>query len=388
MANKNKTKKFSFFLNGKFDYSILIVTLLLLSMGLIMLLSASAPKSFSENGNSYEYIMKQGFVACVGLVLMIALSKIDYRIYRKLKWLIYIGFVVLLIIVGFVGIGENGAKRWINILGFSFQPSEFAKVGFIIFYASLLSDMKEKNKIKKIVPGFVFPLMFLLPVAYAVFVLQNHFSATFIMAAITCVQMFVAGSMLRYFLGVGLVGVGSIALYVLKGIASGETNNFRLGRIETWLNIEADLTGSGWQINQSLYAIGSGGLFGLGLGNSKQKYSYLPEPQNDFIFAVLAEELGYIGSIFVIILFALFVWRGIVIAIKAEDNFGTLIAIGITTMIGLQALINIAVVTNTIPVTGMPLPFFSYGGSAMLADLMAVGILLSISRNSKKTSSK
>ncbi len=388
MANKNKTKKFSFFLNGKFDYSILIVTLLLLSMGLIMLLSASAPKSFSENGNSYEYIMKQGFVACVGLVLMIALSKIDYRIYRKLKWLIYIGFVVLLIIVGFVGIGENGAKRWINILGFSFQPSEFAKVGFIIFYASLLSDMKEKNKIKKFVPGFVFPLMFLLPVAYAVFVLQNHFSATFIMAAITCVQMFVAGSMLRYFLGVGLVGVGGIALYVLKGIASGETNNFRLGRIETWLNIEADLTGSGWQINQSLYAIGSGGLFGLGLGNSKQKYSYLPEPQNDFIFAVLAEELGYIGSIFVIILFALFVWRGIVIAIKAEDNFGTLIAIGITTMIGLQALINIAVVTNTIPVTGMPLPFFSYGGSAMLADLMAVGILLSISRNSKKTSSK
>ena len=388
MANKNKTKKFSFFLNGKFDYSILIVTLLLLSMGLIMLLSASAPKSFSENGNSYEYIMKQGLVAGVGLVLMIALSKIDYRIYRRLKWVIYIGFVVLLIVVGFVGIGENGAKRWINIFGFSFQPSEFAKVGFIIFYASLLSDMKEKNKIKKFVPGFVFPLMFLLPVAYAVFILQNHFSATFIMAAITCVQMFVAGSMLRYFLGVGLVGVGGIALYILKGIASGETDSFRLGRIETWLNIEADLTGAGWQINQSLYAIGSGGLFGLGLGNSKQKYSYLPEPQNDFIFSVLAEELGFIGSIFVIILFALFVWRGIIIAIKAEDNFGTLIAIGITTMIGLQALINIAVVTNTIPVTGMPLPFFSYGGSAMLADLMAVGILLSISRNSKKSNIK
>lgn len=388
MANKNKTKKFSFFLNGKFDYSILIVTLLLLSMGLIMLLSASAPKSFSENGNSYEYIMKQGLVAGVGLVLMIALSKIDYRIYRRLKWVIYIGFVILLIVVGFVGIGENGAKRWINIFGFSFQPSEFAKVGFIIFYASLLSDMKEKNKIKKFVPGFVFPLMFLLPVAYAVFILQNHFSATFIMAAITCVQMFVAGSMLRYFLGVGLVGVGGIALYILKGIASGETDSFRLGRIETWLNIEADLTGAGWQINQSLYAIGSGGLFGLGLGNSKQKYSYLPEPQNDFIFSVLAEELGFIGSIFVIILFALFVWRGIIIAIKAEDNFGTLIAIGITTMIGLQALINIAVVTNTIPVTGMPLPFFSYGGSAMLADLMAVGILLSISRNSKKSNIK
>ena len=154
------------------------------------------------------------------------------------------------------------------------------------------------------------------------------------------------------------------------------------------INIEENLTTTGWQINQSLYAIGSGGLFGLGLGNSRQKYLYLPEPQNDFIFAVLAEELGFIGSIFVIILFALFVWRGIIIAIKAEDNFGTLIAIGITTMIGLQALINIAVVTNTIPVTGMPLPFFSYGGSAMLANLMAVGILLSVSRNSKKENTK
>ena len=388
MTRKNKTKKFSFFLNGRFDYSILIITLLLLSMGLIMLLSASAPKSFSESGNSYDYIVKQGLVAGIGLFLMIALSKIDYRIFRKLKWVIYVVCVVLLIIVGFVGIGENGAKRWIVIVGFSFQPSEFAKIGLIIFYASLLCDIKEKNKIKKFVPGFVYPLMFLLPIAYAVFILQNHFSATFIMAAITCVQMFVAGSMLRYFLGVGLVGVGGIALYILKGIASGQTDSFRLERIETWLNIEADLTGAGWQINQSLYAIGSGGLFGLGLGNSKQKYSYLPEPQNDFIFSVLAEELGFIGSIFVIILFALFVWRGIVIAIKAEDHFGTLIAIGITTMIGLQALINMAVVTNTIPVTGMSLPFFSYGGSAMLADLIGVGFLLSISRNSKKSGSK
>ena len=388
MTRKNKTKKFSFFLNGRFDYSILIVTLLLLSMGLIMLLSASAPKSFAENGNSYDYIIKQGLVAVIGLVFMFALSKVDYRIYRKLKWVIYVACVILLIVVGFVGIGENGAKRWIVIFGFSFQPSEFAKIGLIIFYAAILSDMKEKNKIKKFVPGFVYPLMFLLPIAYAVFILQNHFSATFIMAAITCVQMFVAGSMFRYFLGIGLLGIGGGALYILKGIASGETDSFRLGRIETWLNIEADLTGAGWQINQSLYAIGSGGLFGVGLGNSKQKYSYLPEPQNDFIFSVLAEELGFIGSIFVIILFALFVWRGIIIAMKAEDTFGSLIAIGITTMIGLQALINIAVVTNTIPVTGMPLPFFSYGGSAMLADLMAVGILLSISRNNKKTENK
>ena len=384
MTSKSKGKKFSLFINGNFDYPILIVTLLLLSMGLIMLLSASTPKSFSEYGNSYNYIMKQGIVAGVGLVLMIALSKVDYRIYRKLKWLIYIGFVVLLVLVGFIGTGANGARRWINILGFSFQPSEFAKVGFILFYASLLSDMKEQSRIKKFIPGFIYPLIWLLPVIFAIYKLQNHFSATFIIIAITLVQMFVAGTQFKFFVGTGVVGVCGVLAYVLKSMASGNSDGFRMGRIQTWLNIEADLTGTGWQINQSLYAIGSGGLFGLGLGNSKQKYLYLPEPQNDFIFAVLAEELGFIGSVFVILLFALFVWRGIIIAIKAEDYFGTLIAIGITTMIGLQALINIAVVTNTIPVTGMPLPFFSYGGSAMLADLIAVGILLSVSRNSKK----
>ena len=200
MASKSKEKKFSFFINGKFDYPILIVTLLLLSMGLIMLLSASAPKSFSEYGNSYNYIMKQGIVAGVGLVGMIILSKVDYRIYKKLKWLIYIGVVVLLILVGFVGTGAKGARRWINILGFSFQPSEFAKIGFILFYASLLTDMKEQNRIKKIVPGFIYPLILLLPVVFAVYKLQNHFSATFIIGAITCVQMFSAGTLLRYFL--------------------------------------------------------------------------------------------------------------------------------------------------------------------------------------------
>ncbi len=391
MTKKNKTKKISLFLNGKFDYSTLIITLLLLSIGLIMLLSASAPKSRSESetGSSYDYIIKQGIVAVGGLFALIVLSKVDYRIYKKFSWIIYFGLIILLVLVGFVGIGEGGAKRWINIFGFfTFQPSEFAKVGFIIFYASILSDMKEKNKIKKFVPGFVYPLIFLLPIIYAIFILQNHFSATFVIVAITIVQMFVAGSSFKYFLASGTVGIIGILGYILKNIASGTAENFRMGRIDTWLHIDtAELTGDAWQINQSLYAIGSGGLFGVGLGNSKQKYLYLPEPHNDFIFSVLAEELGFVGCVIVIALFALFVWRGIVIAIKAEDNFGTLVAIGITTMIGLQALINIAVVTNTIPVTGMSLPFFSYGGSAMLADLIAVGILLSVSRNGKKSNS-
>ena len=384
----NKSKKFSLFSNRKMDYSILIITLLLLCIGLIMLLSASAPTSLSETGNnSYKYFSKQAGIAVVGLIGMAFFSKIDYKIFRKFKWIIYVVCIAVLVAVGFFGKGEGGAKRWISVFGFTFQPSEFAKVGFIFFYASLLSDMKEKNKIRKIVPGFIFPLIFLGPIIYSIFILQNHFSATLIICAITAVQMFVAGSLFRYFLGTGAIGAMGVALYIVKKMGAQEST-FRVGRIQTWLNIESDLTGTGWQINQSLYAIGSGGLFGLGLGNSKQKYLYLPEPHNDFIFAVLAEELGFFGCAIVIILFALFVWRGIVIAIKADDNFGTLIAIGITTMIGLQALINIAVVTNTIPVTGMPLPFFSYGGSAMLVDLIAVGILLSVSRSQKNVKDK
>ena len=387
---KKKTKKFGLFINGKFDYMLVIITLLLLGIGLIILLSASAPTALSEvdkngNSNSYKYLIKQGLMAVAGLFAMVVLSKIDYRIYRKLKWPIYIGCIAILVAVGFVGKGEGGAKRWIAIAGFTFQPSEFAKVGFVLFFASLLSDMKEKNKIKKLVPGFLFPLVFLIPVIISVYKLQNHFSATFLICAITLVQMFVAGSSLKYFFAVGAAGVAGVSALLVKMMSSGESLkelSFRFSRIQTWLDLEsAELTGEAWQITNSLYAIGSGGLFGL--GKSKQKYLYLPEPQNDFIFAILAEELGFFGCIIVIILFATFIWRGIVIAIKAEDNFGTLIAIGLTTMIGLQALINIAVVTNTIPVTGMPLPFFSYGGSAMLADLIAVGILLSVSRNGK-----
>ena len=381
----NKEKKFSLVLNKKFDYSILIITLLLLSIGLIMLLSASAPTSLSETGdNSYQYVTKQGIMAIAGLFAMIIFSKFDYRIFKKFKWLIYAVCIAFLVAVGFVGTGAGGARRWINIAGFSFQPSEFAKVGFILFFAALLTELREKNKLKKIVPGIIFPLIFLIPVVISVYGLQNHFSATFIICAITVVQMFVAGSNTKYMVGGGVLCVIAVLVIIIQSSISGAEGGFRSERIQTWLDIEsASLTGEGWQINQSLYAIGSGGLFGLGLGNSRQKYLYLPEPQNDFIFAVLAEELGFFGCVIVILLFALFIWRGIVIAMKSQDMFGTLVAIGLTTMIGLQALINIAVVTNTIPVTGMPLPFFSYGGSAMLADLIAVGILLSVSRNRK-----
>ena len=279
---------------------------------------------------------------------------------------------------------QVGARRWINIAGFNFQPSEFAKIGFILFFASILSDVKEHGKMKTYKYGFIYPMVFMVPIVGAIFVLQNHFSATFIIGVVTVVQMFVAGTKMSHFLFTGLAGgaLGAIGLIIKNGELSLGTG-FRSSRIQTWLDPFSDPTGDGWQIIQSLYAIGSGGLFGVGLGNSKQKYLYLPEPHNDFIFAVLAEELGFVGSVVVIILFTIFVWRGVIIAMRAQDNFGCLIAIGIVTMLGLQAMINIAVVTGTIPVTGMPLPFFSYGGTSLIANLIAVGILLNISRTAK-----
>lgn len=387
---KSKGKKFGLLLSGKFDIALIIITILLLCIGLTILLSASAPTSLSESGSSYKYLSKQAIVAVMGVFALVIVSKIDYRIFRKFKWPIYILCIVVLVIVGLTGLEEGGGKRWISIFGFSFQPSEFAKVGFILFYASLLSDIKEKGKTKKFILGFLLPIVLLGPIVFSIFILQNHFSATFIISAITLVQMFVAGcaivSEIRWLLPIGVCG-GGIVAYIIRiaTLPVSGSADFRFTRIRTWLKLEeSNLTGEAWQITQSLYAIGSGGLFGVGLGNSKQKYLYLPEPQNDFVFAVLAEELGFFGCAMVILLFVLFVWRGIVISIKAQDNFGTLIGIGITVMIGLQALVNIAVVTNTIPVTGMPLPFFSYGGSAMLADLVAVGFLLSVSRNSKQ----
>lgn len=377
-------KKFNLFTKGSVDYTIWITVMILVAFGLIMVLSASAPSALSETGDSYKYIKRQAISAIIGLVAMMACSKVDYHIFRKLKWIIYIVFIGLLILVGFVGIDAGGARRWINIAGFNFQPSEFAKIGFILFFASILSDVKEHGKIKTYRYGFIYPLVFMIPIVGSILILQNHFSATFIIAVVTVVQMFVAGTRLSYFIFTGLVGgAAGAGLLVWKNGGLTLGTDFRSSRIQTWFDPFSDPTGDGWQIIQSLYAIGSGGLFGVGLGNGKQKYLYLPEPHNDFIFAVLAEELGFFGCVAVILLFTIFVWRGIVIAMKAKDNFGCLIAIGVVTMLGLQAIINIAVVTGTMPVTGMPLPFFSYGGTALMANLMAVGILLNISRTAK-----
>jgi cell division protein FtsW len=275
----------------------------------------------------------------------------------------------------------DGAKRWISLGFISFQPSELAKIGLIVFYATLLT--KNKERLGEMWGGFFYPLMFLLPVIAILVGVQNHLSATILIILIIAVMMLMAGSKLRYFLTFGTIGAvtGLGALFAYAKITG--KGMFRITRLITFLDPFADVSDTGWQIVQSLYAIGSGGLFGVGLGSSTQKYLYLPEAHNDFIFSIIAEELGFLGCAFVIILFALFIWRGILISIKAPDMYGSLLAAGITTMVGLQAIINIAVVTSSMPNTGMPLPFFSYGGTSLLILMASVGVLLNISRASK-----
>ena len=354
---KKKEKKFSAFANKPFDFILCITILLLLALGIIMVLSASSPSSLAESGNSYAYVAKQAGFGMLGIVAMLVISKIDYRFYKKYYKIAYIVAIVLLILVLIPGVGKkiNGARRWMNI-GTSFQPSEAVKILLIGFYAGMLS--KNKDKLGKFGEGFLYHLILLGPIILLL-LLEPHLSASIVIIGIVSIMMIIAGCKFKHFISSGL----TLGVPALVGLIALEP--YRLQRFVTFLDPWKDKQGDGWQVIQSLYAIGSGGLFGSGLGESKQKYLYIPEPHNDFIFAVLAEELGFIGCALVIILFAIFIWRGILIAMRAPDMFGSLLAVGITTLVGLQAIINIAVVTSSMPATGMPLPFFSYGGTAL-----------------------
>ena len=366
-------KKSKLILKNPLDFTLLITVFILLGLGIITVLSASSPTALAETGNSYKYLIKQMEAAVIGIFLMFVASKIDYKLWQKNYKIIYCICMILLLAVCALGREAGGAKRWLDMGFLSFQPSEVAKVGVIIFYSAWLTKNKEKLNTFKY--GFVYPLSWLLIPIFFILILQNHFSATLVICMLAAILMILAGCKIRYFI---FVGIPLAALGIFAIIVAGQ--GFRMQRILTFFDPWQDIKGKGWQIVQSLYAIGSGGLFGVGLGESKQKYLYIPEPHNDFIFAVLAEELGFIGCAIVIILFAILIWRGITIAMKAPDMFGSLLAAGITSMIAIQVLVNIAVVTASMPVTGMALPFFSYGGTALIITLTSIGILLSVSR--------
>ncbi len=355
------------------DIPFMVLVLLLLGVGLTMLYSASYAQSEYDTGYtmSTKYLQKQGVCALLGLVCMWAFSRVPAQVWQKLAWPIYGGSIVLLLSVLVVGESVNGARRWINIAGIQFQPSELAKFSMILLLARLTRKFGTSAKeFRYGVLGFGFAMLGLLvPLA-----LEKHLSAIMLMGMVGVVMMFVAGTSPKWL----LAGAGAAAVFVLIYITF---MGYAGDRVTAWLHPEQDPGDTGYQILQSLYAIGSGGLFGLGLGKSKQKYLYLPFQYNDYIFAIVCEELGLIGAVLIIALFAATIARGYWIALRGVDRFSTVLAAGLISLIAVQTVLNLGVVTNLLPSTGIALPFFSYGGTALAVNLGEMGILLSISRH-------
>ncbi len=358
------------------DFTLLFVVLVLLFMGLIALSSASSYYALTEFNDSSYYIVRQIAFAVVGIIGMLVISKIDYKKYLKFGYLIY-GVGILLMLMVFVpGIGGtvNGANRWLNLGFMRFQPSEIMKLCLIIG----LSTYIEKNQAKmKTIKGYLVPAS-MLGLVCIIMYFQDHMSGMIVMLVLGATIIFINGIKIKTrYLVIGILAVVAIAAIFLL------SDSYGLERVTSFMNPEADTTGSNWQPIQSLYAIGTGGLFGRGLGQSRQKYLWLPEAQNDFIFSVYAEEFGFVGCIVVLALYGFFVTRGLIIAMKSKNKYGTLIAGSIITMFAFQVIVNIAVVTVSMPTTGMPLPFFSAGGTSLLINLAAVGLVLNISRQGK-----
>ena len=356
----------------RIDFPFLILVLLLLAVGLIMLYSASFAQSEYDTGyvSSTRYFQKQAVCAAIGMAAFCLFSRIPVQVWFRLAWPLYALSIVLLLSVLVVGEEVNGARRWINVAGLQFQPSEIAKFTMILLYARLTRSYgSETKKFRFGVLGFGAALLgILVPLA-----LEKHLSAIMLMGMVAVVMMFVAGTRARWLLAGAGAAVVFVAVYVSFMGYAGD-------RISAWLHPEADPGDTGYQILQSLYAIGSGGLFGLGFGKSRQKYLYLPFQYNDYIFAVICEELGFVGAVSVIALFSGLILRGYWIALRARDRFSTVLAAGLITLIAVQTILNLCVVTNLLPSTGISLPFFSYGGTALAVNLGEMGIVAQISR--------
>ena len=356
------------------DLPFLCILLLLLSLGLLMLFSAGYAVALYRRGDAYTYIRPQLLFAALGLAAMYAASLVDYHIWHKLAWPIMGLSLLLLVIVLFMP-EYNGCKRWIVLPGLgTLQPSEIAKFAVVLVFSHIISLNHDRMQ------GFaagVLPFGILLGLVAVLMLLEPHLSGTLLILSIGAVLMFVGGTGLRWFALAGGLGVGAVFAAVL---ALPQLVPYAADRLSSWRDPFADPLGEGHQTIQSLYAIASGGVAGLGLGNSRQKYLYVPEPQNDFIFSILCEELGFVGAALVIFLFLLLLLRGITLAVRARDKFGALLVVGFVVQVVLQAILNIAVVTNLIPVTGISLPFFSYGGTALMIQLLEMGIVLSVSR--------
>ena len=357
-----------------FDVPFLIILLALLSYGLIMLFSAGYAVALYRRGDAYTYIRPQLLFAALGVAAMYAASLVDYHIWHKLAWPMLGLSLVLLTVVLFMP-EYNGCKRWLVLPGLgTVQPSEIAKFAVVLVFAHIIS--LNHDRMQSFAVG-VLPFALVLGVVAALMLLEPHLSGTLLILGIGAVLMFVGGTGLRWFV---LAGVGGAAAIAAAVILMPELVPYAADRLRSWQDPFADPLGDGHQTIQSLYAIGSGGAVGLGLGNSRQKHLFVPEPQNDFIFSILCEELGFVGACAVILLFSLLLLRGVTLAAHAPDRFGALLVVGFVVQVALQAVLNIAVVTNTIPNTGISLPFFSSGGTSLMMLLGEMGIVLSVSR--------
>jgi len=353
------------------DVPFLLLTLLLLTIGVVMVLSASFARAYyTQNQNASYFFSRQLLFAVGGVAAMIVASRFPIGFYRRFSSIIMLVAIGLLLLVLIGGKKVNGARRWFELFGVTFQPSEIAKIAVILFDSVLVCRFKEKMGTFKF---GVLPFGIVAAVIVGLLVLEPHLSASIIILAITATIMFVGGTRLIWF----VAGGGAVAL---GGVIAVSILSYSSDRISAWRDPFADTSDTGYQIVQSLYSIGSGGLSGLGLGNSRQKYLYLPEEHNDFIFSVVCEELGFIGATLILLLFALLIIRGYWLAMHCRDRYSLLVCTGITTLLALQVILNVAVVTNLVPCTGISLPFFSYGGTALLIQLAEMGIVLSISR--------
>jgi len=357
------------------DTLIIVSTLLLLGIGVVIVYSASAVLTESRFDDSFYYAKRQIMWAILGIISMFVMMNYDYHKLRRLaKPIVIVCFVFLVaVVIPGIGVVRGGSRAWLGIGSFGIQPSEFAKIGMIIFFAHYLS--KTQDRIHEFKRGLLPPLALVVS-AVGLIMLEPDLGQSTVLMGTAIIMIFAAGAQVKHLLGLASLAIPAfVALVVIAP--------YRLKRIFAFLDPWAYELDAGYQIIQSLYAIGPGGLLGLGLGRSRQKFLYLPEPQTDFVFSILAEELGFLGGALVLFLFLMLVWRGIRTAITAPDTFGSLLAVGITGMIAVQVIINIGVVTGSMPVTGITLPLISYGGSSLTLMLTAIGILLNISRHSR-----
>ncbi|MBQ2698077.1 MAG: cell division protein FtsW [Clostridia bacterium] len=353
------------------DLPFFVLVCLLVSMGLVMVFSASSASAYYRFGDSYYFIRSQLKWAVLGLVLMLATARLLNE--KLLDLMVYpvvaVSLITLVLVLTPLGTELNGAQRWL----FGFQPSEIAKLALILSMSKLICNNRKRIKTWE---GGLLPCMLLLALFCGLVVLERHISATVLLLGIGVILMFIGGINVNWLCGLGAAGLGALGLVVL-------VSDYAKRRMYLWLNPEVEPLKGNFQITQSLLAIGSGGMFGLGIGKSRQKYMYIPEPQNDFIFAIICEELGFVGALIIILVFMLLIWRGFTIAYAAPDRFSSMVVVGIISQVALQTILNICVVTGLVPNTGIALPFFSAGGTSLVVLMFEMGIVLAISRRAK-----